>query len=532
MRSRAGAAGLHRRRPGGARLAIVAVALPALAASEPGAGQPRSFASPSGALELRVEPVERLDAGPARCELRRAGDVVWARELDFAPVCAAVLEDGRVACGGQPLDREGRFPDEVGGDARVVLLDERGEVRWTRELPVAPGLHAASPARARHVAASAERDRVAVVAGPDWLSFRLSDGRPGPSIALREVAQRLGEAWRWWPQSPARPIPGTPLDLVVLEREPEPAPDDRWRAARAYALVDGTGRPVWHVVAVEAEAREGERVPNDFLLRTVLAADERSFALWDVRAGERVDYRVAQEDGAWTAAEVARAPHDGRTARERAALAVPVLELELLASEPLREDELPARDPSARFTAPNGGELSWELRDGKQLLLRDASGRARAVHDRRPGDRRWLEVRAGGMAVAADGAVALLSEGRAEEVRVGPQPPPETALVLFSPDGRALRTIPLPVDAGEGLDFDGRRAVVARRVPRVSTACRFEPSVLVVDAASGEVRRFTPRVEGLSERWSARLPPGGRELRIADVGAGRLHRFALPAEGR
>jgi len=70
-----------------------------LVASAPSAQfvQPWTYRSPSGAFELSVDPSSRYGSGAAHCEMSRAGERVWAREVEFTFLDALVNDDGSAA---------------------------------------------------------------------------------------------------------------------------------------------------------------------------------------------------------------------------------------------------------------------------------------------------------------------------------------------------------------------------------------------------------------------------------------------------
>jgi hypothetical protein len=64
---------------------------------------PLDYASPSGEFTLRIDPSDRHGRGPARCELRRNGKVIWSAEKYFTPRGGGRPPPHRPPGGGLPL---------------------------------------------------------------------------------------------------------------------------------------------------------------------------------------------------------------------------------------------------------------------------------------------------------------------------------------------------------------------------------------------------------------------------------------------
>ncbi|HEX6882413.1 MAG TPA: hypothetical protein VF530_03470, partial [Planctomycetota bacterium] len=96
--------------------------------------QPWTYRSPSGRVELFVDPTDRFGAGPARCRLRRGEAVAWERELPFTLVDALVQEDGAVA--GYGYSEGGT---RLSGELVIAVLAPDGRERGGERIQRVPG---------------------------------------------------------------------------------------------------------------------------------------------------------------------------------------------------------------------------------------------------------------------------------------------------------------------------------------------------------------------------------------------------------
>ena len=138
----------------------------------------------------------------------------------------------------------------------------------------------------------------------------------------------------------------------------------------------------------------------------------------------------------------------------------------------------------------------------------DRSGGRRAPIERMPGGR-WLRG-VGRLHVSADGNTLVILDGsRAED--------PVTSLGVYDGDGRPLERIDLAEEPCSEVATSGAWIVVGSYGPERLLVRRSDRACFRIAAAAPE---WKP--------WTFGFSPDGRELWALDVGAVRLHRFALP----
>jgi hypothetical protein len=275
---------------------------------------PKTYRSPAGAYTLTVDPSGMSGKGKASCRLTRGAQVMWAKELPFTFWQAAVTDDG--LAGGYAYS-EG-YDSLAGGDFRVVLLDQQGNVRMghsdRRALVIMPGpavpfglglfLDPANDRMLVRVCAPAEDDR------ETWQTYRLSDGadagrfRPRPPVPKENTGAFVADA---------RPVAGTPLTLVHWRVTEYKSPPARNRSGAQFALHDLRGQSVWHVdlpVEYGDDVDAAERLAEPSDCGAILHTDQPGqFEIRCIADRARVTFAVgADSEGGWSVREIGRAP--------------------------------------------------------------------------------------------------------------------------------------------------------------------------------------------------------------------------------
>lgn len=269
--------------------------------------QPSHYRSPSGRYELRVEPSAFQGAGPATYELLLDGERLWRAELSYTFQEAVCTDTGHAA--GYAYTH-GSNPYRAEGDFVVAVLGRNGEelVRDMESREPSRGPDGDPSPLGLGVLWQPVQDRIVVrVADPDfnraseaWWVYSASSGRRHRRIHPREDFDLPAGLWSC---RDARTVRGTRFTLVWFRR---------WEPALGawFGLLDGDGEVVWQLDLPDGDATRStlHLPPTESAL---LGVDRPGhFAIRDLAAGERVEYRVepTRDRKGWTASEVGREP--------------------------------------------------------------------------------------------------------------------------------------------------------------------------------------------------------------------------------
>jgi hypothetical protein len=320
---------------------LLALAVPV--PQEPEILQPKTYVSPSGEWRLSVDPSSKFGDGEASVDVTHRGAETWRAELPYTFWEAVVTDAGFVAgyafTAGRRRGSGGELVIAICGPDGASVLEERIErtgsnFHNTPPNPDPLGVFA-QPALDRFVVRVKDPDVNAQ--DETWWSYRISTGeqlgRVHPKHALEDSAGLRRSM-------DARAVEGTPLTLVQWYHFNRDRRTDRELGTR-FVLVDGDWHAVW-TLALPYDFRHSDtRTENRQLhaLQTqsgILAASTpRCFELRHVAEERRVTYEVNADPTApsgWSVQEVARAPFEAAQSEPEA---LPVLELQHLASVPL-----------------------------------------------------------------------------------------------------------------------------------------------------------------------------------------------------
>lgn len=360
---------------------ILALALPTQMGPE--TLQPTTYASPSGAWSLSVDPSSKHGDGKSQVAVTHDRAQAWKAELPFT-FWEALITDAGYAAGygfteGAPgMSSRGEFVVAIFAPDGTLRLEERERITGSRFL------HGPSNPNPLGIFAQPLLDRFVVrVADPDvneqdesWWSYSLSTGEKlGREHPKHSLEDSTGLRW----SMDARAVPDTPLTLVqwyCYERRTRADEDLGTR----FVLVDGDWKPVW-TLDLSQDFRnpdeETERRQLDELRGKsgILAANApRRFEVRHVAEKLRVTYEVSADPAAqrgWTVREAARAPYEGAKVEAKE---LPVLALRKLSSVPLQVDmpkvAAPIRDIAA-FGFDTAGNVRFVRRekDGAHTLV-------------------------------------------------------------------------------------------------------------------------------------------------------------------
>lgn len=259
--------------------------------------QPQIVTSASGTWRARITPGDRYGTGKCDIVIERDGVVVARAQPSFTFEVAAITESGFVVGHGRtdwgPFGG-GEFAVGVIGPNGAVLRDERTPRTRSRYLHVPPN------PRPLGVLVDPRGEWFAVrIADPElsrdgetWWRFPLTSAGPRTDV----VPQRHLEPSFDGLLADARVIPGTPWILVQWKCF---SPPDRPRRISArFTVIESTGAELWRIdLPVDHEFGDdaaGVALAQKFgAIGPILEVGPGpTFALWHVRKGERVDYRV------------------------------------------------------------------------------------------------------------------------------------------------------------------------------------------------------------------------------------------------
>jgi hypothetical protein len=282
------------------RLAAVAAAF---CAASPGFAQrfeerlvdPFEAKSPSGSYVLRVDPSEPLGWKSARYELKRDGEVLWAKELD------CTLQDVVVGDNGICAGSAHRVAQTGGLELVLLLIGRDGTQLFQTVLPPERGyMHGPDFPYTQSNLLMPEQDRVVFrTSHHDWNRgehggdsfevWRVVSCSTGKEIAKYEPASQLNEPRGISRFAAVQRIRGTPLVAVhalVLSFDP---PVDEHGAT--FAVLDLDGKPVWE----RREAHDYEFSEDEEADRLLWPWIAKHGALLDCDAPGRFEFALVQE---------------------------------------------------------------------------------------------------------------------------------------------------------------------------------------------------------------------------------------------
>lgn len=450
-------------------LALVSRALaPGPQLGPPSIVQPEVYLSPSGKLELAVDPLTRAGRGAAGLRLAWDGELVWERTCDVTPVEARVFEDGSVVGCAYPGDLVLLFLAPDGGERARFVVE-----RKTRLVHGAP-----------------QPDVLAldVRRAPDSVTFRLSDGRERHfSIDGVELAQpptgRPVEPGLVRRPAHLLPPPDRPLELVEL--------------ARVALLFTPTRTPT-QVSLTRLAPRTGTITIHEGSNGAlhVFGADGRRERLCLPAPGDPVNYRPYDQIDVDPEGNLHAYNSKGRLTFGPQG--------ERLGFEPL---DVPLGQGAQYFFLPSGARWRIEL----DRLTLERSAEADLVVERSAEGRWFLCLQSA--AVSPDGVLSVVDDGYG--IRANH---PDTSILLqvFDPDGRPRASLPLSGFSHLPLAAKRGESAVLNETSRE----------LLVLATDGSYSGRAPMPAGLGSLGPITYSPDGTELWLVDREL-VLHRFEL-----
>jgi hypothetical protein len=442
--------------------------LPVAQLGPPSIVQPETYLSPSGRLELVVDPHERRGRGPAALRLLRDGTLVWERECDVTLVDARLFEDGSVVGYAYPGDLALLFLAPDGGERARVVVE-----RKTRLVHGAP-----------------QPDVLAldVRSAPDSVTFRLSDGRERHfSIGGLELVQpppgRPAEAGLLRKPAHLLPPPERPLELVELAR---------------VALLFTPTRTSMQVPLARLSPRTGTLTIHEGSngVLHVFGADGRRQRLCLPAPGDPVNFRPYDQIDVDPEGNLHAYNSKGRLSFGPQG--------ERLGFVPL---DVPLGQGAQYFSLPSGARWRIEL----DRLTLERSGEADLVVERSAEGRWFLCLQSA--AVSPDGVLSIVDDGygiRANHT--------DTTILLqvFDPDGRARASLPL--SGFSHLPLAAKRGECS--------ALNETSRELLVLATDGSHSGRAPLPQAITSLGPITYSPDGSELWLVDHDF-VLHRFEL-----
>lgn len=442
--------------------------LPVAQLGPPPIVQPETYLSPSGRLELVVDPHDRRGRGPAAIRLLRDGTLVWERECDVTLVDARVLEDGSVAGYAYPGDLVLLFLGPQGGELARVRIERHDRFPHVPAKPVVIGFDLHEQ--------------------PASVTFRFDMGRARHfnfhgAESEKELGTRV-ESSRARKPEVLLPTPEQPLELRELARvallftpseTSTRAPLVRIAPRTATISIHEGNNGALHVFGSDGRRnllclpdptdpvryRPFDRIDVD--PQGHLHAYGSASHLWFGTRGERLGFEA-------------------------------------------RETRL---GPGAeRHFLPSGG--AWDLEIDRLTLQRE--GATDLVLERSAVGRWFQDL--GSAAVSSDGVLSVIDRGIEGTAN---HQDSETVLQLFEPDGRPRATIPLP-----SMEF--RPPLAAK--PGECAVLDVTSRELLVLATDGSYSGRAPMPADLGSLGPITYSPDGSELWLVDREL-VLHRFEL-----
>jgi len=445
--------------------------------------QPWTYRSPSGEIQLFVDPSTRRGAGKASYVLTRGTELVWAGELPYTLCDAIVLDDG--SAGGYA------YTDGLEGFGQLVVaaLGADGSERWVkREQRVSPSCSVRDPTV--HELQGCEGGVALRWSWREekWWTFDWSSGRPLkqrlPLEAVPEPTQ-VEEAPAW---------PSVELSFLGRVEFPWPLLPDAGDDPRSQAerrgrgphrvLVDGLGR-VW---ISELSTRVVHGFDTKGLPFVELEPDPRFF-----RPFRPIEWMSLRGDGHLL------------VCGDRG--------VEEFNVSGARVGRTSIEDSPPRWLFLPGTKSRWSVEGVGRIELFGEDGQRRQVIER-GANGRWFQnffV----AAVAPDGSLTVLD-----------QPNPwissrdsSTWVHSFAPTGEARRSLRVPDEFG---CYGGHIAFGGRRIALLQ-----EKSLLLLNVDGSPIGRMT-LPEELGEPYYLFFSPSGDELWIFPHCRHEMFRFALP----
>ncbi len=361
---------------------------------------PKTYKSPSGEYELRVDPSTIYGQGKGTYRMTRTGTEVWAGEMPITLWEALVADDGTVAGYAYSLGMENypsRKDQETEGRLHLMILDPSGTVRMNEVLP-RRGIFSCTSTVDRNVTGillDPENDRFIVRCteggwssdGEVWRIFKLTTGQLQDEF---QFAHPEAGTHEFWCILATRPVAGTPLILVNWSYTKWAEDGNTQRAeGGSFALIDAAGAPVW-------ELDRPNDYPEDFvyssrqagegaILRT---ATPRRFELRFVKENQRVTFEVEPDgEGRWRVTERGRSDFGAAASQEPEDQPAKLDSLtpRHLGTITLETDSAPAPEirDIANFDVDDQGRIGFLRRErdhSTTFVLVDAAGRViRAV---------------------------------------------------------------------------------------------------------------------------------------------------------
>lgn len=276
---------------------------------------PKTYSSPSGEVQLFVDPSQASGAGPATYRCTRAQVELWSGKRPYTLCDAQITDDGLVAGYGYAAGYMGGEDDAL----VVVLLAPDGEARLEQRTP-REGYLSDTGSPVPMVAGlflDPENDRFVVRGRPgsfdpaeSWLTYSLTTGQPGPRLNPR-AGLPPEERVRWI--LAARALSGAPLVLVQWLWSDYMA----GQHGAVFTLLDAEAKVVWRLDKPLDYMVEGDEKATNRLLAemrdqgAILSVEAGRFTLRLAAENERATFEVEALTGArrgWDVREVARAP--------------------------------------------------------------------------------------------------------------------------------------------------------------------------------------------------------------------------------
>lgn len=344
--------------------------------------EPQVVTSPSGAWRARITPGDRNGTGPCDIAIERDGEVVAHARPSFTFEVAAITDSGFVVGHGRTDSRPfggGEFVVGVVSPQGAVVRDERTERVASRFMHRPP-----NPSPEGMLVDPLGRWFIIRIADPDvnrrvetWWNFPVTTADAREDV----VPQRQFEDSFDGRLSDARVIPDT--QWFVVNWRCFVSDSQRMRVGGRFTVIDRTGAESWRIDLPDDYEFDGDadgvalEGAYDRIGPILAVGPGPTFALWHIKSGERVEYRVdvAAAAGA-RVIETSRQAFDGpahiKALEEARWPTLPTRRLEQTAAIPLLEDAPP---PPLRDLC----ELGFG-QDGDPIAIRrDGPGRFTAV---------------------------------------------------------------------------------------------------------------------------------------------------------
>ena len=428
--------------------------------------QPEVYLSPSGKMELAIDPRTRDGRGAAELRLARGGALVWERTCDVTPVEARVFEDGSVVGCAYPGDLVLLFLAPDGGERARVVVERR--------------------TRLVHGAPQPDVLALDVRRAPGSVTFRLSDGCDrhfsidGVELAPPPTGRPVEPGLVRKPTH-LLPPPERPLELIELARVTLLfTPSRTSQQASLVRLAPRTGTITIH---------EGS---NGAL--HVFGADGRRRRLYLPALADPVNYRPYDQIDVDPEGNMHAYNSKGRLSFGPQG--------ERLGFEPL---DVPLGQGAQYFFLPSGARWRIEL----DRLTLERSGEADLVVER-SAEGRWFRCLQSA-AVSPDGVLSVVDDGYGVKAN-------DTAILLqaFDPDGRPRASLPLSGFSHLPLAAKRGECAVLDETSRV----------LLVLATDGSHSGRALLPQAITSLGPITYSPDGSELWLVDHDF-VLHRFEL-----